>query len=123
MWRILTAVVILASSDSMAAQMCKPAEPEEANVGVCMLSVGGRTLVANERCRVGISPDGNFYMMDSGRYQARVEINGQDGKAYMRWNSGALGAVEYDDIVTVNSPMCYRNSRATMCITDFVHCD
>ena len=88
-----------------------------------MLSVGGRTLVANERCRVGISRDGHLYMMDSGRYQARVEINGQDGKAYMRWNGGALGAVKYDDFVTDNSPMCYRNSRAAMCMSNFARCD
>jgi hypothetical protein len=122
-WRIITIVVILASNGAMASQTCKPAEPEEANAGVCMLSVGGRTLVANERCRISISRDGHLYMMDTGKYQARVEVNPRDGKGYMQWNGGALGAVKYDDIVTDNSPMCYRNNRSAMCISDFARCD
>ena len=115
-------MIILASSGANALT-CKTAEPEEAHSGVRMLSVGGRTLVANKRCSIGISPDGHLYTMKSGQYEARVEVNPRDGKVYMRWNGGGLGAVNYDDIVTDNSPMCYRNSGAAMCISDFMRCE
>lgn len=119
---LVTVIALVISTSAFASQDCKSAEPEEANSGICMLSVDGRTLVANERCRISISRDGHLYRMDSGKYQAKIEVSSRDGKGYLRWNGGELGPVNYDDLVTDNSPMCYRNGRAVMCITDFAQC-
>jgi hypothetical protein len=123
--KIMIVVLVYLISGAVAnAESCKKAaDLDDANSAVCMLSVGGRTLIANERCRIGISPEGHLFMMDSGKYQARVEISGEDHKARMRWNGGALGVVNGDDGPTEESPMCFRNRRAAMCMSDFTSCN
>jgi hypothetical protein len=122
MKRLAIAILITIASGSAMAACENEQDVPKANTATCILSVDGRTVI-DRRCHVEISPDRHLYVMDDGKSQARVEVDGPH--AYLQWKGDDLGEVKDNgwEVRSADSPVCYRNHRATMCMWNLMRCE
>jgi hypothetical protein len=132
----LLSVLFLLLSPAFAQTTCKEVREQDetqAETAICLLTVDGKKVI-NERCRIGVAPDGRQYDIDNGRYFARVSyhLDRRDRrKSNISWNGGtgqddklvSLGPVVSSDYTSRPDAMCWRNKRVEMCMSEFMRCE